>query len=215
MTVLIASIDGPDLSGKTTVSNLLVELLKREITTNRVIIKKTELPTNNLITGTLTDILRVSKEDISPEEFALAYALDHLHYYKLIIKPLELSPNNYLVVQERSLLTTIVYQGLIGGVNIKWLEEINKYCKAHPDITYILKVPLEELLKRKELESRGIDIYESKSMLRKQSEIFYNLPLTLIKKFSVKYIDVTVDAFKTAETIKEDIVRKLNDIQWI
>jgi len=215
LVVFIVSIDGPDLSGKTTITNLVVELLKREKRKGNslkgIIIRKAELPTNDMVTGSFTDILRSLKSEVSPEEYALAYALDHLHYYRVRIKPLEELRDKYLIVQERSLLTTFIYQGLIGGADITWLREINKYCKALPSLTIILKVSLEELLRRRRVEGRVFDVFEEVEYLRRQTEAYYNLPKELREEFNVYYLNAEGDAFEVAKAIRDLIVREVKE----
>ena len=213
MAVFIVSIDGPDLSGKTTITNLVVELLKREKKRGNslrgVTIKRAELPTNDMVTGAFTDILRSIKGEVSAEEFALAYALDHLHYYRLRVMPLERLKERFLIVQERSLLTTYIYQGLMGGADLKWLKEVNRYCKAIPSLTIILKVSLEELLRRRRVEGRCFDAFEEEALLKRQVEVYYNLPKELREEFNVHYVNAEDDAFVVAAAIRDIIVKEV------
>ncbi len=204
MTVLIVSIDGPDFSGKSTISNLVVEFLRRKNKGKDIVFKRTNLP-SELITGAFTTILRNSKDKITGEEFALAYALDHLHHYNNVIKPLMESNKNFVVILERSLLSTFIYQSLIGRVDISWLKEINKYCKTKPIITFILRVPVSELLNRMRLEKRGFDKFEVETHIRKQCDVYYNLPDELRKEFNMEYVDADSEPVDTAERIAERV----------
>lgn len=216
MVVFIVSIDGPDFSGKTTISNILVELLRRRLPPEAdIVIRRTKLPSNELVTGSFTGILRSLKIEIAPEEYSLAYALDHLHYYRLKIRPLEQCTQKFLVIQERSLLTTFIYQGLIGGVDIGWLREINKYCRAIPHITFILKVDADELVRRMYIEGRVVDAFESEDHIRRQASIYYDLPEDLVAEFNVKYIDATRDAFEVAKEICSIVIKNLRERAWI
>ena len=97
MPVFVVSIDGTDFSGKSTVSNLIVEYLRPVLRGRKIEIKKTELP-STLITGHFTKVLRNSSDKISQKVFALTYALDHLHHYESFIKPLEKSDKQYVVI---------------------------------------------------------------------------------------------------------------------
>ena len=188
MPALVVAIEGPDFSGKTTISNLIIEILREKNKDKKIEFKKTALP-SELITGSLTKILRSSKEEVSPSVFALVQAADHLHHYETIINALRDSQNSNLVIQERSLLSFYVYQGVIPDLDFTWLNEINKNNKNYPDLTLILKVDVDELLSRKEGEKKGFDKFEQEKVVRKQFDIYYNLDINLRKKFNVEYIE--------------------------
>lgn len=210
MPLLLISIDGPDFSGKTTIANLAVELLRRKNRNRDTVFKRTAVP-SELITGSFTKILRNSKDKITAEEYALAYALDHLHHYNNIIKPLEESNKKVVVILERSLLSTFIYQNLIGKVDIVWIKEINKYCKTKPFLTLILRININELLNRMRLEKRGFDRFEVEQHIRKQCEVYYNLPEELRREFNMEYIDADEDSLKVAEKIADRVQEVINE----
>ena len=116
--MFLVSIDGPDFSGKTTVSTALLMRL-RDL---GIRVERTEVPSRT-ITGTFTQIIRNSKDKVDPRVFALVYAADHLHHYLTVMK----NQNADVVILERSALTFLIYQGLLQGVDMDWLREINKY----------------------------------------------------------------------------------------
>ena len=210
MPLLVIAIEGPDLCGKTTVANLLVELLRQKFE-DKVIFKRTAVP-SDLITGTFTKILRNSKEKIPPKVFALTYAADHLYHYKKIIDPLKNDEKVRIVIQERSLLSTFIYQGLIAGVDLEWIKEINKFDKNIPDITIILKIDFDEVMKRKKLEKREFDKFEEEAFIKKQFEVYYNLPEELRKMFNVVYVEVGKTPFETAQKICEIVLPEIERI---
>jgi dTMP kinase len=205
--MILASIDGPDGCGKTTVANLVLNLLREKYPRFKIV--RTALP-SNMITGTLTDILRNSADHISPESFALVYAADHLHHWREFMKNLS---KDSIVVQERSLLSTFIYQGLIGKINLNWLKEINKYCENRPDVTIIIRLPIETLMMRKFGES-GYDIFEKREHVQKQINVYYNLPKDLEKDFNV----VIVDGDGSPQEIAKkcfDVIQKTVDVKGI
>ena len=188
---MIIAVEGPDLIGKTTVVNLLVEKLRKKYS-----VEKTQLP-SELITGVLTKIIRNSKDHIPPEVVALIYAADHLYHYERVIKN-----NKKIIVQDRSILSFYVYQGLIQGVDLNWLREIDKYNKNIPDVIFVLiSDNLDDLLKRKEI--RDFDIFEKKEILEKQIKIWKNLPEFLTKEFNIIYIDANRNTYEIVEEIYE------------
>ena len=205
MSVFIVSVDGPDLSGKTTTSTLLVDALRKEFP--ECAIKHSVLP-SSMVTGAFTMMLRSLKEDVSAEVFALAYALDHLHHNKIIVKPLVEDSRDYILVLERSLLTTLIYQSQMLGADLKWMEEVNKYVKYLPNLSIILRLEKEELLKRKEVEKKQFDKFETDEMIEKQIHLYADIPEELKQKYNVQYVDVNGQGVqgvvqKVVEKVKE------------
>ncbi|MEM7825471.1 MAG: hypothetical protein QW412_01250 [Candidatus Aenigmatarchaeota archaeon] len=209
MAVFVVSIDGPDFCGKTTIANIVTEFLRKKYKNSKI--KRTELPTS-FVTGAFTDILRSMKEEPSQEVFALVYAADHLFHYLNSIKPFEEAEENFLIIQERSLLTTYVYQGILGEVDFSWLDEVNRYDKNIPILTLILKVPVEELKNRKHLRKRFFDVFEATNYLEKQTEVYYNLPEILVKKFNVEYVEASAEPFEVAKRCVKIIAKKIGKL---
>ena len=208
MTMLIVSIDGPDFSGKSTIANLLVEILRRN--NKNIIFKRTEVP-STLSTGFFTKILRNSADNVSSNVFALAYATDHLHHYETVINPLKESKENFVVIQERSLLSTYIYQSLIGKTDLEWLRKINKLDKNTPDLTLILKVLADEIIKRSQLEKRDHDKFETPQHLEEELKVYYNLPEEFVKEFNVEYIDAGDGPEDIAERCAERIQKEIDE----
>lgn len=208
MPTLVISIDGPDFSGKSTIANLLVETLRRN--NKDIIFKRTEVP-STLSTGFFTKILRNSSDNVSSNVFALAYAADHLHHYETIIKPLKESKENSVVIQERSLLSTYIYQSLIGKTDLKWLRDINKFDKNMPDLTLVLKILANEIIKRSQLEKRGFDKFETPQHLEEELKVYYNLPEELVKDFNVEYIEANDSPEGIAERCAERIQKEIEE----
>ena len=61
---------------------------------------------------------------------------------------------------------------------------------------------MEEILKRKPLDRREFDKFEADDHLKKQKEIFDNLPADLVKKFNAEYIDANGGDAATITTAK-------------
>ena len=205
MSVFIVSVDGPDLSGKTTTSTLLVGALRKEFP--EIAIKHSVLP-SSMVTGAFTMILRSLKEDVSAEVFALAYALDHLHHNKVIVEPLINDEKKYILVLERSLLTTLIYQSKMLGADLEWMKEVNKYVKYLPDLSIILRLNHEELLKRKEVEKKQFDKFETDEFLKKQTELYETIPEDLKQKYNIQYVDVNG---KGIPGVVDEVVQKVKE----
>ena len=208
MTMLVVTIDGPDFSGKSTIANLLVEILRRG--NKNIIFKRTEVP-SALSTGFFTKILRNSADNVSSNVFALAYAADHLHHYETVIKPLKESNGDFVVIQERSLLSTYIYQSLIGKTDLEWLRVINKFDKNTPNLTLVLKVLANEIIKRSQLEKRDHDKFETPQHLEEELKVYYNLPEEFVKEFNVEYIDAGDGPEDIAERCAKRIQKEIDE----
>ncbi len=210
MPALVISIDGPDFAGKSTIANLLVEALRRN--NKNIIFKRTEIP-STLSTGFFTRILANSSDKVSSNVFALAFAADHLHHYETIIKPMKESQNNFVIIQERSLMTAYIYQGIIGKADIKWIRNLNKFTYNIPDLTIILKVMANEVHRRSRIEKREFDKFETAEHLEQELKVYYNLPKELVNEFNVEYIDANDNpdeiAGRCAKRVQKEIDRKI------
>ena len=193
--MFVLALEGPDFCGKSTIATALL-LRMRKAGLN---VERTELP-SRLITGIFTDLLRNSKDKIAPEVFALVYAADHLHHYNRVIKQ---NSADFLIL-ERSALSFFVYEGLVLGVDMNWLKELNKYNGTKPDLTVVLKVPEEELLRRAKIRKGSEDSFEKEEFIRKVAKAFYNLPSWLKREFNVVYVEQR-DIEGTVDEIMEKI----------
>lgn len=208
MPAIVVSIEGPDLCGKSTIANLLVEALRRK--NKDILFKRTSIP-STLTTGFFTKVLRNSADPVSSEVFALAYATDHLHQYQAVIKPLKESKEKYVVIQERSLLTYYLYHGIIGGTEIKWMREINKFNKNIPDITIVLRVTFDELQKRSMLEKKDFDKFEIGKHLEEEVKAYNNLSEEFMKEFNVVYVDANEDPEIVTEKCAKIVQKKIEE----
>jgi dTMP kinase len=207
MPALIVAIEGPDFSGKSTIANLLVEILRKN--NKNIFFKRTEIP-STLTTGFFTKILRNSADDVSSEVFSLAYAADQLNHYQIVIKPLKESKERYVVIQERSLLSTFLYQSIIGKAEMNWVEEINKFDKNIPDLTIVLKLDLDEILKRSSLEKKDFDKFEVKKHLEEEVKAYNNPPAELVRQFNIRHVNADTDPENIAERCGEMIQKEID-----
>ncbi|HDR53056.1 MAG TPA: dTMP kinase [archaeon] len=178
--MFLLCLEGPDFSGKSTLATAILLKLREK----GLKVERTELP-SRMVTGIMTDILRNSKDHIDPRVFALTYAADHLHHYLTFTK----KNGSDVVIMERSLLSSLIYQGLVGKVDMDWLMEVNKHNLTRPDLTVIVKTPVEELLRRKQIRIGSEDEFEKKQFIKKVAEKYHNLPPELVNEFKVKYLE--------------------------
>lgn len=189
----IISLEGPDFSGKSTLSTAMV--IKFREAGKRV--ERMELP-SRLVTGIFTELLRNSRDKIDPRVFALVYSADHLHHH-LSIKDKNASD---LVILERSVVSLLVYQSMVLGVDEDWIRELNKFNQTVPDMTVIVKVPEDELIRRSKIRVGIKDSFEKEDFMRKVIRAYYDLPQWIIDKYHVKYLEWH-DLAKTVDEIFE------------
>ncbi len=187
--------EGPDCVGKSTIIRRLSEKLRDEgfkvITTSE--------PTNSKIGQLIRDWLL--KNMINPPHiYALLFTADrYYHYYNEIKMKLK---EGYIVLQERYKLSTIVYQSMM-GLEIEWLEELNKYL-PEPDITIILDAKPETILQR--LRSRlNREVFENLEFISKIREAY----LKICKKKKYILINTEDDINNIVENVYRIIIKKL------
>ncbi len=193
--MIIVSIEGPDFSGKSTIATALLMKLREQ----GLKAERTALP-SRLITGMFADLLRNSKDKISPEVFSLVYAADHLHHY-LSSKD---KPKTDILILERSSLSYYVYEGMVLGVDMDWLKELNKFNGMKPNLTIIPKTPYKELLRRKGIRLGSEDIFEADDFLKKVSTSFYDLPDWIKNEYNVEYLE-----YKEVNEMTDEIIQKV------
>jgi len=207
MPALIVAIEVADFAGKTTIANLMVEILRKN--NKNIFFKRTSGP-SQLITGVFPRILANSSSNVSSEVFSLAFATDFLHKYETVIKPLKEAKENYVIIEDRCILSTIIYKSLIGKANIEWIREVNKFTKYLPDITLILKLNIDEILKRSTLEKKDFDKFETKRHLEDEVIIYNNLTPELVKEFKIQYIDANKDPERISKECSDIIQKEIN-----
>ena len=154
--------EGIDGSGKTTQINLLEEKLSQQGISTLILRE----PGGTKLSEKIREIL-LDRENInlSPSAESLLFVASRTQLMVEKIKPsLE---RNQFVICDRYADSTIAYQGYGRGLNVKYLEELNKFAtdSIQPDITIILDVDPEKAAIRMasdvpdRLESAGINFF--------------------------------------------------------
>jgi dTMP kinase len=155
------SLEGIDGSGKTTVNQLLLEYLHQTDSTKVTAIRE---PGGTYISEKIRDLLLdVRNEGILSRTEAILYAAARSQVVEEVIRPA--LNHNKVVLADRFLDSTIAYQGFGRGLDLTFLNELNKLCTGglFPDLTLLLDIdPKEGQLRRKKdipdrLEKEGIE----------------------------------------------------------
>lgn len=199
----LITFEGIDGSGKTTQINLLKEYLFK-LGYNIIVLRE---PGGTHVGEKIRNILLDEENKIVPVSEALLYAASRAELVSEIIIPsLKIGK---IVILDRFVDSSIVYQGYARGIGIKAVEEINNIAISglKPDLTIYLDIKPEEALKRinqrhdrDRLEMEDIDFH------KKVYEGYKNLILSNPERFAV--IDATCDV----NVIQKNIINEIKKI---
>ncbi len=133
-------IEGLDASGKTTHAHRLV----RSLLERRYEALYTTEPSSGQIGKFVRKYILQRKERVPIVVEALLFAVDRMDHVERIIEPA--IKEGKIVVSDRYLYSSLAYQGA-AGLNLNWIEEINKFALS-PDLAIYIDVPPEIVIKR-------------------------------------------------------------------
>lgn len=189
-------LEGPDGSGKSTMAKKIGELFTKSGRNVRF----TREPGGTNIGEDIRNIILDKKNvEIDYRTEALLYAASRAQLVSEKINPwLE---NKDIVISERFLLSSLIYQGIGRGLGVDEIEKINRFAIAgiNPDITILLSVDPEKALKRK-LAIDGGDRLENEKIS------FHQKVFSGYLELSKNYENIIIiDADRTVEEIFSEI----------
>ncbi len=201
---LFITFEGPDGSGKTTVMKIVSK--KLEFLSYKVFETKEPGAPEIKITPKIRELILFDKT-INPKSEFLLFLVDRSEHVEKSIKP-QLAKGK-VVLCDRYIDSSVVYQGIVKGLGQKTVEELNSFAiqGAIPNITFIFKAPYKTLIARmKKDDKKRKDKFDkaSESFYKKIVNGFNNLPKTTKNRNFV-----ILDATKTPETIANEIVSKI------
>lgn len=147
----LITIEGIDGSGKTTLVNLLGNLLKE----NGHKVLTTKEPGKTQLGQKIRNILQQEKNLVCDKAEFLLFAADRAqHFDQVVIPALE---SGTIVISDRMADSSVAYQGYGRELDIDFIKSINKWCmhSIQPDLTLYVdideKTALERIYRRKEL----------------------------------------------------------------
>lgn len=201
---LFITIEGGDGSGKSTQLNLLKSYFENK----GFHVVMTREPGGTVISEEIRKIILNTKfMEMSNKTEALLYAASRAQHVEQLIKP-NLQEGK-IVISDRFVDSSIVYQGYARGLGMEEVAIINHYATGglKPDLTILLDVSPEEGIKRKE-EQKDLDRLELEKLNfhRKVSEGYK----ILAKKEPERIL--IVNGSKKVEEIQKIILSKVETL---
>lgn len=176
---MLISFEGMDKSGKTTQIKLLSNYLKEK--GKDVVV--TREPGGTKVGEMIREILLSKDNKISDRTELLLYLASRSQNTKNVIIPA--LKENKIVICDRYIDSSVVYQGFGRGINIELIKLMNKFAtyEIEPDITFVMIIDKESYEKRKgmqdRIESSGseflkrvLDGYESLKSFKEKRFVF-------------------------------------------
>ena len=192
---MLITFEGIDGSGKSTQANFL----KNQLQDDGYDVILLREPGGTIISEKIRDLVLNHKASaVSPLTEALLIASSRYQLVNEIILPA--LKKNTIVICDRYIDSTIAYQGYGRGINISWLNEINKYSLMHanPELTYLFDLKVEDSMLRIKNKNKDRIELEGKDFLRKVRNGYLKLA-----KNSKKFI--LLNAIDSPEKLKNKV----------
>ncbi|MEW6027487.1 MAG: dTMP kinase [Planctomycetota bacterium] len=196
-------IDGPDGCGKTTQIRLLNQYLKRQ---HRRVLVVRDPGSTPISEGVRKILLNPRYKEMTPLTELFLYFASRAQLVDQIISPA--LKKNTIVICDRFLSSTIVYQGYAGNIGAKKVRDLWRQASGgfEPDITIILDVPPKKGFERIKNSRASSDRMEQKALLfhKKVRAGFIKLARSDKRKYKL------IDGTKSISEIQTEIRRITN-----
>ncbi|MDO5689410.1 MAG: dTMP kinase [Tissierellia bacterium] len=190
--------EGADGSGKTTV----LELVRKELEKSGIRPVMTREPGGTILSEKIRDLLLDADHgDLTPEAEALLYAAARIQHVKEKILPAIQAGE--LVICDRYIPSSLVYQGIARGLGVESVEELNRYAleSINVDLTLYLAVDAAHADSRRS--DRG-----QRDRLELEGDAFHKSVRegyeAVVKSKKNRYNIYTIDANQSAEAVCQD-----------
>ncbi len=192
---LFIVLEGGEGSGKTTVTKLL-EIALNDLNYSVIITRE---PGGVKVAEEIRKVIMDNDLDYKTE--ALLFASARIEHLKNKIKP-NLALNK-IVISDRYIDSSVVYQGIARGLTIDKIFELNMWAtnKFIPDLSFLLNIEPEEGLKRINQSNREVNRFDEETLeFHKQLNVGYQ---EVFKNRENSYI---INANQTPEEITTEIL---------
>lgn len=181
-------VEGLDASGKTTQSKLLVKSLRKK---GFDAFYTTE-PSKGRIGRLIRRHVLLGENRLSVILEALLFSADRIDHLEHEVMPA--LKDKKIVVSDRYLYSSLAYQGA-AGLDLRWIEEINKWA-VKPDLTIYLDIPPEAVLQRLKRKKSVMETLRNQQRVR-------DIYLKLVKAHNLRLVDGNKPRRKVAIEILE------------
>ncbi len=204
MSGLFITIEGTDGAGKTTQIKLLEKYLKDKGYNVVCTREPGGTPISEKIREIIIDKNNSEMTDITE---ALLYAASRAQHTSQVILPA--LNDGGIVISDRYLDSSIVYQGFARGMGDKLIKGINKYAvgELEPDITFFLRLKPDDSIDRKEKQTELDRIESEKAGFHQR---VYDGYVRLSKRYRDRI--KVIDALDSIENIHERIVMDIEEL---
>lgn len=200
---LFITFEGQDGCGKSTIIGQVFKKLNK-LYPKKIFVTREPGGTNNPIGEKIREIiLNNDSSKMTPITEALLFAASRSQHINDFIKP-NLKKNN-IVLCDRFIHSSLVYQGYINKIKFKKIFAINKYalCKLWPNLIFLLLAEPKICLKRIDRRGHQKNRFDCKTI--KQHENIYKGYLKIAKKYRKNMI--IIDAKKSIDENSDLIVK--------
>lgn len=115
-----------------------------------------------------------------------------------------------VVVQDRGMYSTIVYQGL-QGVPHKKIVELHTCMPARPDAVLIFNVSLEDALKRVNLRKDAKEAFDQESFLTRTCSAYRQLP-DILRRAGISHPRYIIDANRSISEVVDQCMKAIDNL---
>lgn len=143
--------DGMDGSGKSTALQSVAALLREQ---GHTVVTTREPGGSPLAEGIRECLLRDWDQPVPLEtELLLVFAARAAHLQQTVVPALQ---RGAIVLCDRFVDSSFVYQGVLGGMDLQWIEQLSQRTITHPpDQVFIFDLPVELALSRRQQRSHS------------------------------------------------------------
>lgn len=202
---ILITMEGPDGSGKT----LQMDMLEQKLREAGYPVIRSREPGGTPIGEAIREvILDPRHQEMDSMTEALLYAASRAQHVAEKIRPA--LAEGKIVLLDRFLDSSLVYQGIGREMTIETIEAINRFATGglEPDVTFMVYIDFEEGLRRKKRQNGSLDRMEA------QKEAFHRRVnegyLTLAQRYPERI--QLVDGARSPEEVHQDILKRVQEL---
>ena len=203
------SLEGANGCGKTTV----IKILEQTFADNNVTIITTREPGATDLGKNIRAILMNRTAPTNPRAEALLFAADRAQHFDEIILP-HLA-QNHIVISDRMVDSSFVYQSHIKGLDQTMLATVNNFAmqEKRPDLVFYLKIDAKTSMKRMNHrnQTETTDAFHQEA-LEKNQQIIDGYDKVLQNRKDVIIIDATQSSEIIAKQIYQTIINYMHNL---